>query len=400
MFERSQAQQIVIGEADILLAMAGASIALSSSATHSPAHHALSTRDSLPVRFSSISRLCLAKQALPRLRLRAYSFSPARGDGVLRGCGDAFTHHGKFWLFSALDDSASVSTGIKGSEAEGVLEDPDKVVEDSGDLVSPVANDLNKEAFATAGLKDNEEESSTVTEDAVKAKAEAGQKDDGSESAEKFIGVLRDTTEQLKEQAEKTRAALAVTAQETASALAATAQETAAALAVTAQETAERGKASLSYVAENAPDPIKEIADTALKAHSADTPKRVAKIHDFCLGIPYGTFLVVGGLVWFILSGSIAAIRFGVILGGILLALSVSSLNAWKEGKSSSSYIKGQAAISLIITLREVRRLFEVKAFFPTALIALASAGMLGFFCYVHMAGGNPPKKTKQAPAA
>ena len=56
-----------------------------------------------------------------------------------------------------------------------------------------------------------------------------------------------------------------------------------------------------------------------------------------------GALLVTSGLLWFIISGSTAAIRFGVILGGILLALSISSLKTWKEGNSSSSYIKGQA---------------------------------------------------------
>lgn len=53
--------------------------------------------------------------------------------------------------------------------------------------------------------------------------------------------------------------------------------------------------------------------------------------------------LVAGGLLWFILTGSTAAIRFGVILGGVLLALSVSSLKVWKQGKSSIPYIQGQA---------------------------------------------------------
>ena len=89
--------------------------------------------------------------------------------------------------------------------------------------------------------------------------------------------MLRDTTEQLKEQAEKARTVILETA-----------KETAAVIAATAHETAEKSKGNFSYIAENAPEPFKEVAETALKAHSADTPKRFAKIHDFCLGIPYG----------------------------------------------------------------------------------------------------------------
>ncbi|EFJ09211.1 hypothetical protein SELMODRAFT_428241 [Selaginella moellendorffii] len=47
-----------------------------------------------------------------------------------------------------------------------------------------------------------------------------------------------------------------------------------------------------------------------------------------------------------ILAGSTLAwaIQVGLVLGGLLLMLSVSSLNAWKKGKSSMSYVQGQAA--------------------------------------------------------
>jgi hypothetical protein len=40
------------------------------------------------------------------------------------------------------------------------------------------------------------------------------------------------------------------------------------------------------------------------------------------------------------ITGSIAAIRFGVILGGVLLALSISSLKSYKKGQPSSLALK------------------------------------------------------------
>lgn len=43
------------------------------------------------------------------------------------------------------------------------------------------------------------------------------------------------------------------------------------------------------------------------------------------------------------LTGSIPAVRFGVILGGALLTLSISSLRAWKKGESFALALKGQA---------------------------------------------------------
>lgn len=42
-------------------------------------------------------------------------------------------------------------------------------------------------------------------------------------------------------------------------------------------------------------------------------------------------------------TGSTGAIRFGVILGGTLLALSIASLRSWRKGESSSLPLKGQA---------------------------------------------------------
>ncbi|KAK7243861.1 hypothetical protein RIF29_38674 [Crotalaria pallida] len=41
--------------------------------------------------------------------------------------------------------------------------------------------------------------------------------------------------------------------------------------------------------------------------------------------------------------GSFSAIRFGVILGGVLLALSILSLKAYKRGQPSPQALKGQA---------------------------------------------------------
>lgn len=53
--------------------------------------------------------------------------------------------------------------------------------------------------------------------------------------------------------------------------------------------------------------------------------------------------LSLGGFLSFMLTGSISAIRFGVILGGALLALSVSSLRSYKRGEPYAVALKGQA---------------------------------------------------------
>lgn len=55
-----------------------------------------------------------------------------------------------------------------------------------------------------------------------------------------------------------------------------------------------------------------------------------------------GLLLLVGGFISFMVSGSIPAIRFGVILGGALFALSLASLKSQRKGESSTKFLKGQ----------------------------------------------------------
>lgn len=56
-----------------------------------------------------------------------------------------------------------------------------------------------------------------------------------------------------------------------------------------------------------------------------------------------GGLLTLGGFLSFMITGSISAIRFGVILGGTLFALAVYSLRSWKKGESTSVPLKGQS---------------------------------------------------------
>lgn len=64
--------------------------------------------------------------------------------------------------------------------------------------------------------------------------------------------------------------------------------------------------------------------------------------HIICLCFA-GLLLSLGGFLSFMVTGSISAIRFGVIIGGALLFLSVSSLRSYKQGESSPLTLKGQA---------------------------------------------------------
>jgi uncharacterized membrane protein (UPF0136 family) len=110
------------------------------------------------------------------------------------------------------------------------------------------------------------------------------------------------------------------------------------------------------------------------------------------LFIPYRVLLVVGGLLGFIITVSTVSIQFGVLLGGVILALSVTSLGAWKQGESLR-YIQGQTIITRAIFFRFIQSYAETKFVFPTGLIAVTSAAMLALYAYVYLSDINPPKE-------
>nr|AFK48282.1 unknown [Lotus japonicus] len=131
----------------------------------------------------------------------------------------------------------------------------------------------------------------------------------------------------------------------------------------------------------------------------AQQQKKTAKIHDFCLGIPFGGFVLAGGIIGFLFSRSPATLSNGVLYGGALLFLSTVSLKVWKQGKSSLPFILGQAALSGILIWKNFQSYSLAKKLFPTGFTAIISSAMLCFYLYVLISGGNPPPK-KLKPSA
>ncbi|XP_065010105.1 protein FATTY ACID EXPORT 3, chloroplastic-like isoform X2 [Musa acuminata AAA Group] len=174
--------------------------------------------------------------------------------------------------------------------------------------------------------------------------------------SKKAMEILMDTSEKLKIQADK-------------------AQQD---LSIIAKEISQEGNKYLAAAAKNSPDSVKEILETYA---SVDELKNISSIRDFYFGIPYGSFLVIGGFMYFMLTGSIPAIRFGVVLGTAILALSVSSLRSWKNGKTTPLLLIGQTAISAIIFCRQWL-LCSQRGSFPNLLLLLISGMMAGFYAY------------------
>uniref|UniRef100_A0A7N0T6R2 Protein FATTY ACID EXPORT 3, chloroplastic n=1 Tax=Kalanchoe fedtschenkoi TaxID=63787 RepID=A0A7N0T6R2_KALFE len=184
--------------------------------------------------------------------------------------------------------------------------------------------------------------------------------------SKKATVILQETSERLKIQADKAS------------------QD----LSVILKEISEESKVCLATAAENSPEPVKEIVETY--ASSTEEVRSFEQLQDFHVGIPYGAGLTVGGFLYFMLTGSVSAIRFGMILGGALLALSIYSLKSWKKGESSPLAIRGQAAIVGILFLRELRLLFQ-RVSFSTLFATLFSGAMVGTYVYIFAMAGKKP---------
>ncbi|XP_057535441.1 protein FATTY ACID EXPORT 1, chloroplastic-like isoform X4 [Amaranthus tricolor] len=99
--------------------------------------------------------------------------------------------------------------------------------------------------------------------------------------------------------------------------------------------------------------------------------KNTAKIHDFCFGIPFGGFILTGGVFGSIFSRNLASLSTGVLFGGSILAFSTFSLKVWKQGKSSYPFIIGQAVLAATLFWKNFKT-YSVR--FHVGLLYLCAA--------------------------
>ncbi|WJX83724.1 hypothetical protein P8452_66367 [Trifolium repens] len=167
--------------------------------------------------------------------------------------------------------------------------------------------------------------------------------------------------------------------------------------AVESKSNVEEKPQSYSTIEENGTEKI-GLGGEAVQ-EGVDQQKKTAKIHDFCFGIPFGGFVLTGGIIGFLFSRSPATLASGVLFGGALLFLSTLSLKVWRQGKSSLPFILGQAALSGILIWKNFQSYSLAKKIFPAGISAIISSAMLCFYLYVLVSGGNPPPK-KLKPSA
>ncbi|XP_008652904.2 protein FATTY ACID EXPORT 1, chloroplastic [Zea mays] len=111
--------------------------------------------------------------------------------------------------------------------------------------------------------------------------------------------------------------------------------------------------------------------------------QKCAKIHDFCLGIPFGGLLLSMGLIGFLFWRSPASLTFGVAPGLAILALAVLSLKVWRSGKSSLLFILAQAGIAAAVAWKHGQAYTTTRKLLPWGFYVALSAAMICFYSYV-----------------
>ena len=107
-------------------------------------------------------------------------------------------------------------------------------------------------------------------------------------------------------------------------------------------------------------------------------------MHDFCLTLPYGMILAVGGFIGFLSKQSLPSLLAGCGCGALLMRLGNRSLNAFKEqgqAYDGSEFTKQSLVITLVVGAAMGKRFYsDGAAFMPAGLVFYMSAGMAAFY--------------------
>ncbi|XP_078172299.1 protein FATTY ACID EXPORT 5-like [Carex rostrata] len=129
--------------------------------------------------------------------------------------------------------------------------------------------------------------------------------------------------------------------------------------------------------------------------NEAGTNKKYAKVHDFCLGIPYGGLLFIMGLIGYIVFRSPVSLVLGVIPGFGTVALGFFSMMVWRKSKSNFIFILGQAVIAGFLARQYSQAFILTQKILPWGFYAFLSSAMVCFYAYVVLSGGNAPPGNK-----
>ncbi|CAH0474653.1 unnamed protein product [Peronospora belbahrii] len=125
-------------------------------------------------------------------------------------------------------------------------------------------------------------------------------------------------------------------------------------------------------------------------------------MYDFCLTIPYGIMLSLGGLTGYISSGSTMSLLGGGLSGAFLSFVGYCSYNEYIQNPAAMITSKLWPALSLAVsaplTLIMGHRYYKTtNTFFPAGFVAVSSAGMTVFYVWILLLKQTKSQDKKKA---
>ena len=118
--------------------------------------------------------------------------------------------------------------------------------------------------------------------------------------------------------------------------------------------------------------------------------KKYARLHDFCMCIPYGVLLTATGMLLSLFGSGLWS--WVLCLVGIAqLGLSKMSLQKWKERSSSQSITGISCALAFLMAWKSWEMMQSGGSFLLHGILLVLHAAAALFFLYNIVAGGNPP---------
>ncbi|CAI5712135.1 unnamed protein product [Peronospora destructor] len=118
-------------------------------------------------------------------------------------------------------------------------------------------------------------------------------------------------------------------------------------------------------------------------------------MYDFCLTIPYGIVLGLGGLAGFVSSGSTMSLVAGGLSGAFLSFVGYCSYNEYTQSPVTSKlWPAASLAVSVPLTVVMGNRYNKTNEFFLPGFIAVYSGGMTIFYLWI-LTKQNKPKYKK-----
>ena len=126
---------------------------------------------------------------------------------------------------------------------------------------------------------------------------------------------------------------------------------------------------------------------------------RHAALHDFCMCIPYGIVVALGGLIAAAAGSGVPALYIAAA-GVAEVVLSNLSLKAWRAGRSSAPLTLLAAGIAAAVGWTALQAWKEGVSKLATGSLLSFSAAAGAFLLYNVAAGGNPPRGSHAAKAS